>query len=801
MHTIFRYALACLLLSASVLPTWLKADTLLVEAESFQEPGGWFLDTAFTHIVGSPYLMAHGLGKPVADAKTTLSVKEAGKYRVWVRTKDWVAHWKAPGKPGRFQVLVQGKPLGIEFGTEGVDWHWQAGGEIEIASGNVELALHDLTGFNGRCDALLLSNDPKFEPPQDKALPHARRQWLGLPEDREDAGNFDIVVVGGGYAGIATAISAARQSLRVAFVQDRFVLGGNGSSEIRVWAQGGTLRGKYPHLGEIVEEFADHAPDSPAEGVHFGDEAKEELVRREKNISLFLGYFVHGIEFEKLDAPTIESLQSSGYQPKKIHAVLGLDVRTGRELRFRAPLFVDCTGHGAVGALAGAGYRIEPQGRMGMSNMWYWQQESAPQAWPATPWALELDVQDFPKTIASKSLIEGKPFMKGEWFWESGFNKDSIQELELIRDWNLRAVFGAFTALKTGAEKEKHANAALKWVAAVGGPRESRLLDGDVILERADIVQGRDFPDGCVPTTWDIDLHYPKEQFAKKYADNPFISRAEFGAGVDRKNGYPVPYRCLYSKDIPNLMMAGRCISVNHEALGTIRVMRTCGMMGEVVGKAAYLCTKYQTTPRGVYQSHLNQLLDLLKQPGAMRRDSLGSELYRDPNIGTVTPYLNKATDKVTGLPANAAPMSDARIQAKSLPGIVVDDGQAKLTGKWADSSGLVPFVNDGYQYAGPKSDSEARFEFQTEAAGKYEVRIAWMPHENRSTQTLCTIERQGQRPLKLRLNQREGTTTTPPFHAIGQFEFPIGTHAIILSTQGSDGNVHADAIQLIKAN
>src|SRR6185503_7727932 len=170
-------------------------------------------------------------------------------------------------------------------------------------------------------------------------------------------------------------------------------------------------------------------------------------------------------------------------------------------------------------------------------------------------------------------------------------------------------------------------NAALKWVAFVGGPRESRLLDGDVILSRDDIVSGREYPDGCVATTWDIDLHYPKEQYAKKFPENPFISRAEFGAGVDKREGYPVPYRCFYSTNVPNLFMAGRCVSVTHEALGTIRVMRTCGMMGEVVGKAAYIAVKRQTTPRGVYQSYLEELKDLWRQPGAARRESLDAPL------------------------------------------------------------------------------------------------------------------------------------------------------------------------------
>ncbi|QDU30245.1 FAD dependent oxidoreductase [Anatilimnocola aggregata] len=773
------------LLTCAALPAVGRSETIFVEAESFENMGGWSLDTAFTQIVGSPYLLAHGLGQPVADATTKIKVAEAGKYRLWVRTKDWVAHWKAPGTPGRFQLLINGKPVATEFGTQGADWNWHSGGEVELPAGEVSLALHDLTGFDGRCDAILLTSDPKFTLPAPAELAAARRAWLGFETPVDDAGEFDLVVVGGGYAGVATAVSAARQSLNVALVQDRFVLGGNGSSEVRVWAQGGTLRGKYPHLGEIVEEFADHAPDSPAAGTEFLDERKEKLVRREKTASLFFGHF---------------AMKAATDKDGKITSVTALEVRTGRERVFRGKLFCDCTGHGVIGELAGAKYNIEPKGRMGMSNMWYWQNDDTDQAWPETPWALALETTDFPKNPRSRSQIDGKPFMKGEWFWESGFDKDSIKDLELIRDWNLRAVFGAFTALKHGKEKDLHTKSALKWVAFVGGPRESRLLEGDVVLTRNDIVSQREFPDGCVPTTWDIDLHYPKEQFAKKYPDNPFISRAEFGAGVDRKNGYPVPYRCFYSKNVPNLFMAGRCISVNHEALGTVRVMRTCGMMGEVVGKAAYLCTLHNTSPRNVYDSYLPDLIDLFKQPGAMRRDTLSGDLYRDTNSIAVEPYLSKGTDKVTGVPNQPKPAAGTSgVAVKSLAGIVADDTSAKMTGKWAGGTGLSPYIAEGYRYANATEPAEARFELTVAEAGKYEVKLAWVGHENRSTRTSCTIEREGQKPLKLRLNQQESTTEPNGFHSLGLFEFPAGKAAIVISNEGADGFIHADAVQLLK--
>jgi hypothetical protein len=771
---------ACLLICLACAATG-RGETLFVEAESFRKLGGWSLDTAFIPIVGSPYLLAHGLGKPVDDATETISIPAAGKYRLWARTKDWVAPWKAKGTPGRFQILV-GDEKSTELGTEGAQWHWQSGGEFDLPKGECPIALHDLTGFDGRCDAILLSSDPKFQPPTEADLPKTRKAWLKLADEPEDAGEFDLVVVGGGYAGMGAAISAARQSLKVALIQDRFVLGGNGSSEVRVWANGGTMRGKYPHIGEIVEEFADHAPDSPGAAAHYGDELKEAAVRREKNISLFLGHFAQDVDVD---------------DTKAIRSVTAFEVKTGKERRFTGKLFADCTGHGTIGALADASFRLEPEGRMGMSNMWYWQLEETAQAWPETPWALELEEKDFPKTVRSRSIIDGKPFMKGEWFWESGFNKDPLAEAELIRDWNLRAVYGAFTAIKRGEYAEKHARAALKWVAFVGGPRESRLLDGDVLLTREDIVSKREFPDATVSTTWDIDLHYPKEQFSKKFPDNPFISRAEFGAGVDRNAGYPIPYRCFYSKNVPNLFMAGRNVSVTHEALGTIRVMRTCGMMGEVVGKGAYLAVKHRGTPRAVYQNYLPELIELVKQPGAMRRDGLEQELYRDKSIADVSSYLTKTQDKVIGLPEGA---DKQEIPISALRGIVVDDTQAKLSGTWGRTGSLRPFVGEGYRFASPKDKATARFEFRIPAAGKYRINVAWAPHENRGKKVPCVVERAGEAPLKLRLDQQEPGEDNNPFHDLGEFDFPAGEAAIVITSSGADGIAHIDAVQILPA-
>jgi hypothetical protein len=618
LHPTALLLLLCGVLAASPVP---KAPVVLLEAEQFTSIGGWVVDQQFMDQMGSPYLLAHGLGEPVRDAETTAQFPAAGKYRVWVRTRDWVAPWKAPGAPGRFKVLVNGKPLSATFGTEGAAWHWQDGGTVKVGR-EAKVALHDLTGFEGRCDAILFARDLKFNPPNDSAtLTAFRRQVLGLPEAPEDGGSYDLVVVGGGIAETSVALSAARLGLKVALLQDRPVLGGNNSSEVRVWLNGGINLPPYPRVGDIVSEF------EPKQRAHVGtansaeiyeDQRRLAMVRSEPNVTLLLEQRVNAVEC------------ANGV----VRAVMAQHIRTARRLRLSARWFADCTGDGAVGALAGADFDMTEKQHMGPSNLWNVQNagqaepfpkcecedtnavnmafanSKAPAPFPRCPWALDLRDKSFPGRRKPKNSTAKDPLTNlGVWYWESGFDRDPITDMEWMRDQNFRAMYGAWDTLKN--VDKRYPNYKLNWAAYIAGKRESRRLLGDVVLAVDAFRTNQFFPDACFPCTWTIDLHTPDPAFDKGQEGAEFIAKATHG---QYQTPYWAPYRCLYSRNVTNLFMAGRDISVTHEALGPVRVMRTCGCMGEVVGMAASLCKKHDCEPRDVYEQHLDELKQLMER-------------------------------------------------------------------------------------------------------------------------------------------------------------------------------------------
>ena len=412
------------------------------------------------------------------------------------------------------------------------------------------------------------------------------------------------------------------------------------------------------------------------------------------------------------------------------------------------------------------------KGHMGMSNMWSAKDTGKPVSWPETPWALPLGKGDYPSLKASRGPYE--KFKKAEWFWEGGYDKHPIDELEKIRDWNLRANFGAFSDIK-----KSEPNTALMWMAYIGGNRESRRLEGDLVLTGDDISSRKEFPDATVPTTWSIDLHYPKKQYAKGVAkDNPFISIAVHDRKVDRKNGYNIPYRCFYSKNISNLFMAGRCVSVDRRALGTTRVMRTCGMMGEVVGKAAWIARTQATDPRGVYQNYLPLLIKLVETPGRAYRESLNAPL----TVPAAPPggFRKK--------PSSAKPIT--------LKGIVLDDTKADLKGSWKRGTGLSPYQGAGYRYA--PHPASATYTARIKTSGKYEVRLYWLPHENRTTQAEVVLSHaKGKKTIVLdQTKEPSGKIYTP----LGTFEFVDVVPAQLTIASKSPGNLHIDALQFLKS-
>ena len=233
----------------------LSKDFVLLETESFSHKGGWVLDQQFMDQMGSPFLLAHGMGVPVENAETEV-VLPKGKWTVYARTWNWCSPWGTKEAPGRFKLSVDGSELLNELGT-GQAWDWEYAGEVEVTAKqkSCTVALRDLTGFEGRCDAILFSKAGKSGVPNEgQALHDFRMKLLGYPLKPADGGHYDMVVVGAGVAGICAALHSARSGMKVALINDRPVPGGNNSVEVHVVASGALCAEPFPKLGEIVRD-------------------------------------------------------------------------------------------------------------------------------------------------------------------------------------------------------------------------------------------------------------------------------------------------------------------------------------------------------------------------------------------------------------------------------------------------------------------------------------------------------------------------------------------------------------------
>ena len=564
---------------------------VLVEACCFDDLGGWELDTQFYQQMGGSFLLAHGMGEPVENAKARLTLPAAGKWRAWVRTRDWCpGDWEAPG---RFKVKVDGNELDPVFGTD-PGWAWQPGGEIELDAGEHTLELEDLTGFDGRCDAVFFTQEESPHLPNDNLaeLTAWKDRLSGRSATDIEEKIYDLVIVGGGLSGCAAALAARSQGLSVALIQDRPVFGGCTSKEIRVH----TL-GIYGRSEDIISKIDTTVWYPNGDEMAKQDQEKREKSMRESGADLFPGHIAIGL----------------GKDGDKITSVEAREVRTGKITRFLAPIFIDASGDAWLGHWAGAQYRYgresrdefgegwdrygerwspkEPDNKiLGTSVIWNSEESTTPSRFPAVPWAMPV--------------AKNHESVNGDWYWEySADHLHQVDDAEEIRDHLLRAIFGAFSNAK---RHPKNATVTLKWVAFVGGKRESRRLMGDYIYTMKDATEHRQFPDTVVEETRALDGHY---QRADTGSPLDFLSKAMF---LRLEDPYFIPFRCFYSRNIPNLMMAGRSFSCSHVGLSGPRVMRTCAQMGVATGYAAAICKKHGALPREVGEKHIAEVRKLI---------------------------------------------------------------------------------------------------------------------------------------------------------------------------------------------
>lgn len=566
----------------------LSSSGVLLEAAAFDDLGGWKLDTQHYQQMGGNYLLAHGMGKPVTNATAKVKLPKSGKWHVWVRNRDWCpGDWKSPG---RFLVHVNGKALKPVFGAAKDAWHWQSGGAIELAKpGDIEVALEDLTGFDGRCDAIYFTQESTPTLPSDDLveLSNWKDRLAGRADRKIEELDFDVVIVGGGMSGCGAALAARAEGLKVALIQDRPVFGGNASDEIRVHTIG------IPGKGDKIIKQIDtkHYPNGHADAIK--DQEKRETTMAESGVDRFAHHIAIGLE--KVG--------------DRVASVEAREVTTGLIRRFRAPTFIDATGDGWLGYWAGAEIRYGREAKSEFDEGWdkhgeLWSPEKPDQRILGTSvlWNSTRTNQrsDFPEVPWAQPVAKNHDAINGEWYWEySAPHLNQIDDAEQIRDHMLRAIYGSFANAK---EHPKNATVELKWVAHIGGKRESRRIMGDYLYTMRDMTERRTFRDAVVEEVREIDAHY---QRAMTGSPADFLSTALF-----HKTGgmYYIPFRSFIAKGLENLMMAGRCFSCSHIGLAGPRVMKTCAQMGIATGFAAALCQKHKTDPRGVQKEHIDEL-------------------------------------------------------------------------------------------------------------------------------------------------------------------------------------------------
>ncbi|MDF2960448.1 MAG: pyridine nucleotide-disulfide oxidoreductase [Paenibacillus sp.] len=426
---------------------------------------------------------------------------------------------------------------------------------------------------------------------------------------RNETVKTDITVIGGGLSGVNAAVAAARLGRTVALVQNRPVLGGNSSSEVRVWVCGATAHGTHRYAREtgiMGEMFVENQFRNPDGNPYFWDLVVLETVRAEPNIQLFLNTDVHEVE------------ATGGEDDRRIESVTGWMMGSERRIRFESDMFLDCTGDGLVGFLAGAKHRLGREARdeyneewapevadnitLGSTILFYSKDVGHPVKYVPPSFAKDITQTSIPMKRVIRSGDSGCHY----WWIEWGGELDTVHENERIRDELWSVIYGIWNYIKNSGQFDAD-NMTLEWVGSLPGKREYRRFVGDYVLNQNDIIAQREFEDRVAFGGWSIDLHPPQGMYS-----------TESGSKHLHMDGnYHIPFRSMYSVNVSNLLFAGRNVSASHVAFGTTRVMATCAVIGEAAGTGAALAVQHGTTPRGVYQQHLAELQQTLLRQDA----------------------------------------------------------------------------------------------------------------------------------------------------------------------------------------
>jgi len=436
---------------------------------------------------------------------------------------------------------------------------------------------------------------------------------------------YDIVVIGGGLAGVCAAISAARHGAKTALIEARPVLGGNSSSLIRVNPGGAASFNPWARETGIIEEILaehqrrTHVPLRNGLISSQWDLVLYEWVKKENNLDLYLNTYI--FEVSRKDA--------------RIKSVRGVQIGSEKIIEFHGKIFIDCTGDATVGYLAGAEYKMGRESRKEFNENPIHAPEEADNKtqgssllfksvdvkrrvkYEPPPWAIKYTSEHslYKRHHPPQVFIEGSKVYAGYWWIEIGAPYNTISDNEKIRDELLRHLLGVWDHIKNygdhGAE-----TIVLEWVGFIPGKRESRRLIGDYILTEHDLRNQTFFPDRVAYGGWMIDVHTMGGILAKDKPPEPLAGNEDL-SDIIVVEPYSIPLRSLYSHNIDNLMMAGRDISATHVAMGSTRLMLTGAVMGQAVGTAAALCVKYNLTPRELVSRKIKELQQLLVKDDA----------------------------------------------------------------------------------------------------------------------------------------------------------------------------------------